>query len=151
MSTETKPFGRTVLFYFLGFFGVMLAANLVMATLAVKTMSGLVTDHPYEKGLAYNKVVAEEKKQEALGWSGDIDYKDGKLSFVLRDHAGKEIKPESVKAWIVRPTRDGMDFTAELINGVATVKFPAEGLWEVHVDAFYDGHNYQQSRRIVVE
>jgi nitrogen fixation protein FixH len=143
--------GKHVLFYFVAFFGFIAAVNAVMVTIAIRTHSGVVTQHPYEKGLSYNKVVEAEKKQQELGWNGKIDYKDGMLIFVLKDKNNNAITPEKITANITRPTQSGVDFSLELNNTQTPVNFPAKGLWQVRVDAVYQGLHYQRIKRIVVE
>jgi nitrogen fixation protein FixH len=44
-----------------------------------------------------------------------------------------------------------MDFTLELKGAETPVKFPAQGAWEVRVDAQHGSVHYQQSRRIIVQ
>ncbi len=143
--------GRRVWWYFVAFFCFILVINAVMIALAVSTHTGSVTDHPYEKGLAYNRVVEAEKKQEMLGWQADIDYKEGRVRFVLRDKDNHPITPEKATAAIIRPTQSGMDFTFDLKAAETAVEFPAAGLWEVRVDAEYQGMHYQKTERIIVE
>lgn len=73
MSALTKR-DKLIPWYFVLFFVVIGAVNAVMVTLAVRTHTGTVTDHPYEKGLAYNKVVDAANAQEKLGWKSDIRF-----------------------------------------------------------------------------
>ncbi len=141
---------RTIGWYFVAFFGFVAAVNAVMVTIAIRTHSGVVTEHPYEKGLAYNAVVRAEKQQAALGWSSQMDYKNGALHFTLHDANHQRITPERASATITRPTTSGMDFTVTL-NGIKTpIVFPIAGLWEVQVDVSHAGTHYQQRKRIVV-
>ena len=142
--------GRRVWWYFAAFFGFIAAVNAVMVTLAIRTHSGIVTEHPYEKGLAYNAVVAAEEKQEALGWKGRIDYQRGALQFTLRDRHNQPLTIEKATATITRPTQPGIDFTVELTGEATPITFPTNGLWEVRVDAAHAGVHYQQSKRIVL-
>ena len=143
--------GRRVWWYFVAFFGFVATVNAVMVTLAIRTHSGKITDHPYEKGLAYNQVVAAEAKQETLGWKSTIDYQNGTLHFILQDKNEQAITPDSATATITRPTQSGMDFTVELKGIKTPITFPANGLWMVQIDAERKGVHYQKSRRIVVE
>ena len=150
--------GRRVWWYFVAFFGFIAAVNTVMVTLAIRTHSGIVTDHPYEKGLAYNRVVEAEKKQQELGWKSVIELRHSRaggnklvLYFELKDKAGAIISPDKATATITRPTQSGMDFTLELKGAETAVEFPAKGVWEVRVDAQHGSVHYQQSRRIVVQ
>jgi len=64
--------GRLVLLMIIGFFGVMLLVNAVMAIFAVKTFSGLDADNPYDTGLAYNKDIAAARAQGELGWTVEL-------------------------------------------------------------------------------
>lgn len=146
-----QPRDKLIPWYFVLFFVGLALVDGIMVTLAVRTHTGTVTDHPYERGLAYNRVIEAEEKQEALGWNGTIGYVGGQLHFTLRDQKGNAIIPETVKATITRPTQAGMDFTVEMKDGQTPVAFPAKGLWEVRVDAVYNQLHYQQSKRIVVE
>ena len=152
MTVTLKPFrDRIIPWYFVMFFLVVAAVNAVMVTLAVRTLPGTVTDHPYEKGLAYNQVVAASDKQEALGWKGDVSYHAGQLQFTLRDRSNKPLQPESVTAKLFRPSKAAMDFVVSLTRGGAPVKFPVNGLWEVQIDAVVGDTHYKQTKRIVVE
>lgn len=143
--------GRHVWWYFVAFFGFIAAVNAAMVTLAIRTHSGVITEHPYEKGLAYNQVVEAEQKQETLGWNGVIGYQNGALHFALHDKNNLPIAAEKITATITRPTQQGMDFTIELKSENTPVSFPENGLWEVRVDVMHAGVHYQQSKRIVVE
>ena len=168
--------GRRVWWYFVTFFGFIASVNAVMVTLAIRTHSGIVTEHPYEKGLAYNQVVEAEEAQEKLGWKGVIfllppqgggreggivaetvqasPYPPvGKeiLHFTLKDKSGGVITPDKATAHVTRPTQQGMDFTIELKGAETRVSFPEKGLWEVRINASVGDKKYQQSKRIVVE
>jgi nitrogen fixation protein FixH len=143
--------GKRVFYYFFAFFGVIAAMNAFMVTTAIRTHSGLVTDHPYEKGLAYNKVVAAEEAQAKLGWKGELSYTNGNLHFTLKDQNGTRLTLDKATATITRPTEQGMDFNAELTGEETPITFPAKGLWDVRVDATHEGVHFQTTKRIVVE
>lgn len=150
--------GRRVWWYFVAFFGFVAVVNAGMVTLAIRTHSGVVTEHPYEKGLTYNQVVEAEEKQESLGWKATIALHPSEenqnlamLSFELRNRDGVLLEPDKAIASITRPMRQGMDFEV-LLKGLETpVEFPANGLWEIRVDAVYEGVHFQRTQRIVVE
>lgn len=143
--------GKKVALYFVAFFGFIAAVNAVMVTLAIRTHSGAVTDHPYEKGLAYNRIIEAELQQEAQGWKGHIDYQNNILIFTLCDKSDQPLNAERITATITRPTQQGMDFNIELTSEKTRVDFPQKGLWDVRVDAIHEGIHYQKYKRIVVE
>lgn len=141
--------GRRVGFYFFAFFAFVAAVNGVMMTLALRTHSGPVTDHPYEKGLAYNQVVEAQKAQDELGWTSEINYENGMLAFTLKDKAQKPITLDKATATFTRPAQQGMDFTVELEGPQSPVSFPLPGAWDVRIDAVSSGVHYQRSKRII--
>lgn len=151
MSQTMQRRDRIIPWYFVMFFAVIALVNGVMIHLALKTHTGTVTEHPYEKGLAYNQVVAAEAKQESLGWNGAISYSKGLLHFSLYDKAKRQLVPQDAKAIITRPTQSGMDFTVMLKGENTPVHFPAPGIWDVRVEAVASGQHYQQVKRVVIE
>lgn len=150
-ATDIRKSDRFIPWYFVLFFLVIFIVDGAMVTVAIKTHTGTITEHPYEKGLAYNTVVDAENKQEELGWNGVISYHDKQISFVLRDKSGQEIKPDKATVALTRPTQAGMDFSVELKNSTANIDFPIKGLWEVRIYATKGKQHYQQAKRIVAE
>lgn len=149
--------GRRVALYFVAFFGVVAAMDAFMVTSALRTHSGLITDRPYEKGLAYNEVVKASNAQDKLGWIGVLELRHAEnagdpstIIFTLKDERGAAIAFDRAAATITRPTQQGMDFTVELKGEETPAHFPASGVWEVRVDAKTRDQHYQQSKRFVV-
>lgn len=60
--------GRHMALLLIGFFGVVIAVNLIMATLAVRGFGGTVVDNSYVASQNYNRWLAEGRAQAALGW-----------------------------------------------------------------------------------
>ena len=143
--------GKRVFWHFVAFFGLIAAVNALMMTLAIRTHSGVVTDHAYEKGLAYNQVIKAEERQAKRGWKGTIDYAQGTLRFTLHDKNHAPLIPDTAVATITRPTEKGMDFTATLHDAHTAVDFPAKGVWDVRVDAMVGQIPFQHTQRIIVE
>ena len=143
--------GRKVFFIFAAFFGITALVNAYMVTEALKTHSGLATDHPYEKGLAYNQVVQAEEAQEHLQWKSDISYTHGVLKVTLTDKHGAALKPSSLHARFYRPSTAGMDFERDLKPEGDAITFPAPGLWEVRIFATVGDHSFQHAKRLTIE
>ena len=155
MTAAAHPRDRWIPWYFVLFFVVLIIVDGVMATIAVRTQTGIITEHPYEKGIAYNQTVKAAQDQAALGWKGDIYFvggaeRSGALAFTLQDAKGKALTPYRLTANITRPTQAGMDFSLPLEAGDNAVSFPQNGLWEVRIFASVGGIQYQQSKRIIV-
>jgi len=51
-----------------GFFGVVIAVNILMATLASTTFGGTVVDNSYVASQNFNRWIAAGRAQAALGW-----------------------------------------------------------------------------------
>lgn len=153
-------------YIFVGVFLVVLAVNLVMASSAVRTFSGLQTEQAYDKGLAYNQVLAEAKAQEKLGWTVDAQMvphdaantqrHDADLTVSYTDKAGKPVSGLSVKAEVTRPTQAGHDLhDLELVEKtpgqyVALVPLQLAGQWELGVVARLGETQYKISQRVLV-
>lgn len=70
---KTRRFtGWHFLIFIVGFFAVVITANVTMAYFALDTFSGLETDDAYRKGRDYNETLQAAKRQEALGWQEKI-------------------------------------------------------------------------------
>jgi nitrogen fixation protein FixH len=144
--------------YFVAFFGFIALVNAGMITVALQTHTGLVTDQPYEKGLAYNEVVQAEAAQHALGWHATLtfmplpkthDKAGGRFVFTLKDANGKELRPQVLRIFFTRPTQSGMDFVHDMALS-SDIIFPARGLWEARVIARIAGRPYQYAKRVVI-
>ena len=64
--------GRHMLAVMLGFFGVVIAVNVVMATVAAKTFGGTVVDNSYVASQRFNRWLAEGRAQDRLGWTARV-------------------------------------------------------------------------------
>jgi nitrogen fixation protein FixH len=53
---------------FLAFFGVVVAVNMLMATIATRTFGGVVVENSYVASQKYNDWLAQSRRQDQLGW-----------------------------------------------------------------------------------
>lgn len=60
--------GRHFLIVMVSFFGVVIAVNLLMATLATRTFGGTVVDNSYVASQNYNKWLKQARDQDRLQW-----------------------------------------------------------------------------------
>ena len=143
--------GRKVLFIALAGFGVILAANLVLAYNAVSTFSGLVVKNSYVASQDFDQI---REAQEALGWHMELAHEDGRLSINLTDDQGRPVWPETVQATAGRPTTDRED-TAVALAATSTgytAELPlAPGNWRIEfAAATADGTAYYKHAAIYV-
>jgi nitrogen fixation protein FixH len=85
--------GRKVLFMLLGFFGVVIAVNAIMAKLAIQTLPGTEVDSAYSASLAYENEIAAAHDQNARNWKVDAHIQRGPdggamLQVEARDNSG---------------------------------------------------------------
>ncbi len=56
----------------LGFFGVVVTVNMVMATLATRTFGGTVVDNSYVASQRFNRWLSEARAQDRLQWTTHV-------------------------------------------------------------------------------
>jgi nitrogen fixation protein FixH len=151
---------RRIPYYFVAFFVGLAIVDGIMVTLALRTHSGTVMEHPYEAGLAYNRTIAASRTQQKLGWKAQIDVKQqtptrALIRVTLLDENGRAIDADNVSLALTRPTQKGYDFKVPLshIGGrySKVIDFPLSGVWDMRVHANAGADTYQQSRRIVLQ
>jgi nitrogen fixation protein FixH len=142
---ESALAGRTVLWSLLGFFGVVIGANVVMTTLAIRTMPGLEVDSPYIAGLKYNAEIAAAREQAARGWQVASHVErdpDGHavVTVEARDRNGQPLTGLAMSVRLARPADKWADRIVALTErgsgfyrgeAVAVVA----GAWDVEIEA----------------
>lgn len=70
-TTATAPSRRSgwIPYVFVGGFLVVLAVNTTLIVNALDGFTGVVVEKPFERGLAYDKLIAASEAQTALGWT----------------------------------------------------------------------------------
>ncbi len=114
MATKPKITGKHVLFSLVAFFGVILVANVIFISLAVKSFPGVTQEKAYETGLKYNDILAERADQAALGWRAEMTRAersdDGAVvSIRLQDKLGRPLSLLSVTGELRRPASEDED------------------------------------------
>ncbi|MGF1628799.1 MAG: FixH family protein [Kiloniellaceae bacterium] len=142
--------GKHVLLAMLGFFGIVVAVNMVFVYLAIDTFTGVTTANPYKEGLAYNQVLAARDAQRGLGWQGAVNAATSgagkeRITVSLSDAAGSPLSGLQLDGSLRRPTHEGLDQPLawrETAPGSyqAEVALPERGNWDLVVSAD-DGRN----------
>jgi nitrogen fixation protein FixH len=115
-----KPLnGWRVLAMIVAFFLFVGAVNGVMIYKAVKTFSGEVVAHPYERGLAYNSDIARAREQAVRDWKVEASLTrlptgETEISVSARDAAGAEIAGVEMSAVLVAPADLSKDVKMKL-------------------------------------
>jgi nitrogen fixation protein FixH len=147
--------GRHMLFVMLAFFGVIIAVNVMMATLASTSWTGLVVENSYVASQEFNRKAEESRAQAALGWNSRLTIAGGEVRYALTDASGTAIALGRVEAQFRHPAYAAEDQALTLTQaGGSEFSAPLgvhDGLWvvEIAADAGLD-RPYRDIRRIVV-
>ncbi|MHB1103330.1 MAG: FixH family protein [Devosia sp.] len=95
--------GRHMFLVMCGFFGIIIAVNLVMAIAASVTWSGLVVQNSYVASQEFQNKHDALERQKALGWAASFSYAPGRARFTLRDGAGDPVDLGPITLQISRP------------------------------------------------
>ena len=141
-------------------FSVIAALTAVAGTIVVgiNTFDGTVTEHPYERGLEWDRL--QQTKAE-LGWTLNINnnrIKTGRsdLIFKLNDKSGLPLDASNVSVAISRPSSNVYDKhyeTEKLRNGTfkATPNFPLFGYWDLKISVTKDSDHLTLEKSIYIK
>jgi nitrogen fixation protein FixH len=152
---------RWIPWTFAGALGVVVVVNGALAYFAVSSSTGLVTEHPYESGTGYNRVLDAAAESDALGWHGTLGFvaaegREGELAVALTDRAGRPLDGLSVSAVVTRPVEPLPDLRLPLADAGggryhSRLALSKPGQWEVRVAARRGTEIFQFAQRIVVK
>lgn len=141
--------------YFVAFFVFLAIMDGIFVYIANQTHTGVVTDNAYNEGLKYNQTIAKAEAIEELGWTASVDYQGADILVTLTDKDGVAISGADVDAVFIRPTKEGSDFKAELVEqapGTYTASAnAAQGQWDIRVYATWKQKQFQSVKRVVVQ
>ncbi|PPB82177.1 nitrogen fixation protein FixH [Albidovulum inexpectatum] len=137
--------GRKVLFITVAAFGIIIAVNVVMAYLAIRTFPGLEVKNSYVASQVFD---AERRAQEALGWNLEHAYENGMLRLSFRDRAGQPVRVRDLSVTVGRTTMAAQDRQPEFVwnNGDYVARADlAPGKWMLLLEAHAeDGTKFRQ-------
>lgn len=106
-----KVTGRFVLLTLFGFFGVVIAANVIFISFAVRSFPGEKEEKSYFQGLNYNEKIEARARQDELGWRAevtDLRRENNRASIVLAfsDAEGRGLGGMEIEATLMRPASE---------------------------------------------
>ena len=123
--------GKHMLAVILAFFGVILAVNLTLATLANTSWTGLVVENTYVASQQFNKKAEEGRAQAALGWTSKLTIAWGEVRYSLTEKAIQLVPMLAVMgAW----GRRHMPVTRELAVRAELLEDGGPELWSRLMD-----------------
>ena len=145
---------RWIPWVFVGGMTVVVLVNLVLVYAALSTFTGVTTGRSYDRGRAYNQVLAEAARQDALGWSVRVTLEGGVLSVVATDREGLPVGGR-VQGVLHRPLQGAeipLDFAAAGPGRfIAQAEPPASGQWDARLTLFgAAGERLEIRQRLIV-
>lgn len=162
MSAKTFTLnGWHVLVALLSFFGVVILANAIFITMAIRSFPGEQEKKSYLQGLAFNDRIAERTEQEALGWtatinSGRAEDDSADVTLVFLSASSTPISGLSVSGVLARPASDEFDTPLafeEVEPGTYRAVAAADpGAWRLDVQATSErGERFTLEKRLTLE
>ena len=147
--------GKHMLLTIVGFFAVVIAVNVTMATLASTSWTGLVVENTYVASQQFNQKAREGRAQAALGWTAKLTIASGKVGYSLTDATGKPVTMRTVKVLFRHPAYEAEDKVVVLAAGsgqeFSALHTPKDGVWIVEIDADAGlAVPYRDVRRIMI-
>ncbi len=132
--------GWHVLVGMIAFFSLITAVLSTFTWLALSSNPGVVSDTPYEDGLAYNTTLAERRKEAALGWRVSVEEPVvGKsLRVQVLDASGTPMPDMTVTGDLSRPTSDKdqakVSFAPDPTSNTYVARLPDKpGVWDIQM------------------
>lgn len=156
MTPETAPSrkltGWHVLAMFGGGFGIIVAVNLFMATMAVTTFPGLEVSSSYADSQTFD---VRRHAQDALGWHASVAPGADTIALTLVDDEGRPVYPAELEALLTRPTTRTDDQILTLARGpngdLVGAAALAPGRWRLRLTGMArDGTEYRHNLTFTV-
>ncbi len=116
-------------------FGIVMAVNFLMATLATRGFGGVIVENTYVASQKYNGWLAEARAQEALGWSAEVARSDdGHLTVRTNDVPAYAEVTALMRRPLGEEQRHRIAFSGNGEGEFRSQKPVAEGRWIVRLD-----------------
>ncbi|BBK32697.1 nitrogen fixation protein FixH [Stella humosa] len=144
---------------------VVVAVNAGLITAAISTFPGLSVDRPYERGIAYNRILAMQARQDRLGWTGTAtiagtaeggrELGGRELVVTLRDRDGRALDGARMQGRLDRPLENDAAVVLQFqprANGTFAAPLDGlrPGLWQATLDGRREDGNFRMSQRLVL-
>ncbi|NPA71313.1 MAG: FixH family protein [Gammaproteobacteria bacterium] len=142
---------------------VVLSVNFFMVSMAIVTNPGLVIEDFYDKGKNMDKILAERKRMEEMGWQLEIDMpilSEGSAKTVaikVLDLEGKPFDVDSAVLYYYRPSDRKLDGEQVLSATEGTGNYAADlllntkGKWQIVIEIKKGDLTYNMGRAIMVK
>lgn len=141
--------GRHMTAVLVGGFGIVVAVNLAMATLATRGFGGVVVENSYVASQKYNGWLDQARKQQALGWSVDLKRQSGgPIALALHGvPTGAEVTAQ-LRRPLGEPETTELAFAAAGPDRLVSTTAIAEGRWIARIAIEAGGDRWTQEVHI---
>ena len=127
---------RWIPWVFVGGMLLVVAVNAVLVVASVTTFTGVTQGQAYDRGRAYNKVLEEAARQDALGWRGAITADHRMLRVAVTDREGLPVAGRL--DGVIRAPVEGVEIPLALLAAApgrwqAALDLPRAGQWEARL------------------
>jgi nitrogen fixation protein FixH len=147
--------GRKMLITMLGFFGVIIAVNLIMAYLAVKDFRGVLVDSGYVASQDFNADQARLAEQAARGWQIEARAVGGAPMLQFRHPDGSPITGLALTVRALRSADGRADRSLTVVETgpglYAANESLVPGQWKLAFIAEGDGPRYASTLDLFVQ
>jgi len=163
MHIAHRPTGRWYPWALVGVFIPVLVVNVLLVRLALQSNTGLVSDHAFETGSGYNSVIEAGRRQEALGWSAEVETEalpgeDGhrvRITVAMTGADGDAVQRLTVSGRLFSPVDPQADVPLVLLELPGgryrqVAQAPRGGQWQLELIASDGANRYAIEKRLVL-
>lgn len=152
-KTKKKITGFHVTLMFVAFFGVIMAVNFYMASLALGSFSGTVVDNSYVASQKYNEWLEESRQEAAHGWTvSDPKRASDKLQLSVVNAQGNPLSDAKVTTIAYHPVGRteaiNLTFTKNSDGQFTSNETLPSGRWKLKISITERGRNYDMVSEI---
>ena len=141
--------GWHMLAVLVGGFGVVVAVNLVMATLAVRGFSGVVVENSYVASQKFNGWLEEAKRETDLGWSATMDRDQaGRLTVLTKDVPAGATVTTAIRRPIGPPEHETLTLAQMGPDRFASHDPLPDGRWIARLKISFEGRDWSTEREL---
>lgn len=146
--------GRHMLIVMIAFFGVIIGVNLLLATVASRSWTGLVVDNSYVASQNFNAELDASRAQAKLGWKSRLLI-DGQAATVIFSDENGVLEALTVTLELSRPTHEAADRSIELSEAESgQYRAPVRldpGVWNAELIAVSPaGDTFREHHRFII-
>ncbi len=145
-----KPFtGRHMTMVMVSGFGIVIAVNLFMATLAMGGFSGVVVKNSYVASQHFNGWLGRAKEQEALGWDIAASLADdGTVLVTMQEVPESAVLTAVARRPLGEPERREVAFVGSPAADFQSVEPLPEGRWLLRISVVSGEHQWRSESEL---